>query len=235
MITWQSNNLGLNYINGALNWTFDSGILADGTAYHTVQYKIGTLEVGFSNGTYSRYELDFNIVYDILYGWSFGSYSQKDYQNHTFQVETSPIFRVLFTNGSDTLYLEPNSTQIINSDGSQTFTENANTWEINDLFNQLTWINAEDRINQTQWKDNNCAYTEVSYLNGTNMTSFAQCYNGTTRYYPGESDPLVLYKETGVRYGHLSIYYANGTVEVLEQSYTYVNENGYFQNSLKTV
>jgi len=36
VLTWQYNDLGLNYVGGAQNWTFDSGILADGTAYHTV-------------------------------------------------------------------------------------------------------------------------------------------------------------------------------------------------------
>jgi hypothetical protein len=59
------------------------------------------------------------------------------------------------------------------------------------------------------------------------MTSFTQCNNGTTRYYPGESEPLVLYKEAGYKYGQLSVYYANGTVEMLEQDYYY--------NGLKTV
>ncbi len=36
IISYQSNNLGLKYLGAALDWTFDSGILADGTAYHTV-------------------------------------------------------------------------------------------------------------------------------------------------------------------------------------------------------
>jgi hypothetical protein len=38
VITWQFNNLGLKYLVAPQNWTFNSGIITDGIAFHTVQY-----------------------------------------------------------------------------------------------------------------------------------------------------------------------------------------------------
>jgi hypothetical protein len=40
------------------------------------------------------------------------------------------------------------------------------------------------------------------------------------RYYPGDSEPLVLFKEeTRDKFGHLSVYYINGTIEVIDYFY----------------
>lgn len=36
MMTWRFNHFGLKYLIAPRNWTFDSGILADGSVYHTV-------------------------------------------------------------------------------------------------------------------------------------------------------------------------------------------------------
>lgn len=126
------------------------------------------------------------------------------YKNHTFQVESTPSFRVSFTNGTDTHYLEPFKTQIIKADGSQMIVEYGNIYLVNEnsttnqssSFYDYTWINSNSSTNQTQWRDDFCTYTEVSFMNGTNMTRYAQCSNGTTFYYPGLNEPEILYKST---------------------------------------
>lgn len=80
----------------------------------------------------------------------------------------------------------------------------------------LTWIDTQTGINRTQWEDETCIYTDVAYLDGSKSTRYAQCHNGSSLFYPGLTEPNVLYKESGYLYNRMSVYYANGTAEEFE-------------------
>ena len=51
------------------------------------------------------------------------------------------------------------------------------------------------------------------------MSLYAQCFNGTTRFYPGLDEPDIIYKETGYDRSQITIFYANSTSVTLRKDY----------------
>jgi hypothetical protein len=78
---------------------------------------------------------------------------------------------------------------LINPDGSSEVIENGYHYFMkgSSVDSMISVIDTMNKINQTQWSDGRCNFTEVSNIERTNITVYVSCVNGTNYYSHGEA------------------------------------------------